>query len=251
MNKEFRRNFRVVTIAHLAVVALLLLSTGFRAMFRKKVEPVRALEFLVNVVQEEPKKQTAVLREPERSPPVPPPKKDIPELEPKPIPKPKTPSPPKEKPKPKPEEKPTPERKTPVKVSTKKITRTVTAAEPPPGKRLTPEEIRRLLEAGGKPSDRTVIPDSEDQRCYALIHDAFYDVWAQPSKEDAGDRVVVAAIRLLADGTIGARNIIQRSGNSAFDESVRQALQAVRRVEHLTPDFIRRHPEVQIEFRVE
>jgi outer membrane biosynthesis protein TonB len=244
MNGEFRRYLRAVTLAHLGILAVLLLATGFRSVLQGKAEPVPALEFLVNVATEEPEEEPPPSPEPPSPPPPEPKVKDIPDVPPEPKPKAAE-----AKETPKPAEPPKPPKKT-IEVSRKKVTRPAGSTRAKPEKRLSPAEIERLLAMGARPSNRTVIPESDELRCFAVIHDRFYEAWAQPSREEAGSRPAVATIRLLADGTVADRRLTSPSGNAIMDDSVREALNGVRAVRELSPEFLRKYREVKITFEL-
>jgi TonB family protein len=115
---------------------------------------------------------------------------------------------------------------------------------------LSQREIQRLLAMGAKPSDTTSIPTA-DARSFETIRRALYDVWSQPSVEEAGDAVVEVEIELGPDGAVAGWRIVRRSGVAAMDSSVAAALKAVKRIGGLTPTFIARHDTVTIAFRLE
>jgi TonB family protein len=119
-----------------------------------------------------------------------------------------------------------------------------------PSTPLSQSEIQRLLAMGAKLSDTTSIPTSEE-RSFETIRRALYDVWSQPSAEEAGDAVVEVEIELGAGGAVAGWRIVRRSGVAAMDASVAAALKAVKRIGGLTPAFLARHDTVTIAFRLE
>jgi TonB family protein len=115
---------------------------------------------------------------------------------------------------------------------------------------LSPEEIRGLLEMGARPGDHTSIP-GEEQMCLELIRRRLYDAWTQPSSAEAAGATAEVRLRLLPGGVLGERAMVRGSGNPAVDASVMEAVNAVRSVQGLTTEFLRRHETVVIAFRVE
>jgi len=114
---------------------------------------------------------------------------------------------------------------------------------------LTQEQIEDLLRKGAKPSDRTVIP-AEEQRYFAIIRRALYGAWDTPSAAEAGDAVAEVALRILPGGRVSSWRIVRPSGNAVLDASVAQALRSVRKIDNLSTAFLQSHPEVTISFKV-
>jgi outer membrane biosynthesis protein TonB len=221
-------------------IVLLVLSTGFRAALPKKSEPVPVMEFVVNTVPDEPESSPVSPFDFSPPPPPEPAVHDIPEEQPK----------PRQKPKPPDVRKPKPVKK-PIVPSNRKITRRADSSRRPE-KRLSPEEVARLLAMGARAGDHTVIPADEEVRCYTVIRQAFYDAWGQPSRDEVPPGATAeASIRVLWDGTVADRRVTRRSGNPVLDGSVQQALNSVRRIEGLTRAFVRKHDTVAITFRLE
>ena len=222
MSTVFARNFRIVTVAHVLVIAALLMTGWIRGCARPRTEVVMPVEFLVAV----PPSVSASVEN------------DIPA----PIKKPD--DAPVKKPDDIPVKKPD---KKPIKISDKVISNPniKTPAQPT----LSPEQIRELLLKGAKPSDHTVIPE-DDQIYKGMVKKAFTDVWTEPSEAEAGGAVAVAEIRLARDGTVISARILQSSGNSAMDGSVAKALSYVKRVNGLSADFISRYEKLTISFRL-
>jgi hypothetical protein len=216
MTPGFARQFRRVALVHLAILLMLCSATAWRWLSKRREPEVVSIAFTVHVPPPEPQAPPAELFEPE---------------------------PPEPAPAPRPEPK-----RSPIERSTRKVRRSPERAPAKP--RLTEEQIRKLLEQGARPADRTSIPD-EDARCFEIVRRALYNTWAQPAAAEAGDRTVEAVIRLGAGGHIAGREFRRGSGSAAFDQSVRDALETVRRIEGLTPGFISRHSSVSILFKVE
>lgn len=224
---RFFRYLFIVAIVHVVVIFAILISPGCRDMFRKKPEVVLPVEFLVEVSRPEQAQPETLVSTP--TPPKSEPKKE-PKAEPKaePIPKKK-----KERPK--------------IERSKTKITRH--EKPDPKRKKLTEEEIKKLLDAGAKPSDRTSIPD-EDTRCLDIIRRKLHNSWTQPTGAAFGLSAELR-IGLRAAGVVTSRTIVKSSGSAEFDASVRRAGEIVGTITGLTTGFIKRYPTVTIEFRVE
>lgn len=223
---RFIRYFLVVAIVHVVVISAILISPGCRDMFRKKPEVAIPVEFLVDVSQPEPAQPEPVVPTP--APPKPEPEKEPePRKEPKPI-----------------------ERKRPkIERSTTKVTRKTKPDPEPKRKKLTEKEIRKLLDDGATPSDRTSIPD-EDSRCLDIIRRKLHSAWTQPSTAAFGLSAELR-IGLRGGGVVTSRTIVKSSGSATFDTSVTRAGDVVNKINGLTAGFIRRYPTVTIEFRIE
>lgn len=222
MDASFTRNLKIVSGVHLALIVFLLASGWFRGCERKNKDVIIPMEFLVEVPPAEQGPQAD----------------DIPMVIKQPVKK--------------PAENPVPVKK-PVKKTVKishKVVQNPNITQPVK-KPLTPEEIQKLLERGAKPSDRTVIPPTDDGLYYALVRQAFHDAWVQPSHAEAGDAIVEAEIRFALDGSVISARIKTPSGVTVMDTSVAKALGYVKRVSGLTRDFISRHDRITIDFKVE
>ena len=153
--------------------------------------------------------------------PEPEPPKPAPVPEPKPIPKPEPKPIPKPEPKPEPKPKWTPK---PVVKQNKRITRepNKTAPATPQRKQITASDIQKALgPVGGTPSEFAAY--------YDLIFSRFYSVWQVPVGTAYGTSAQ-ASITVGIDGSVSNRRVIRRSGDSAFDQSVQAALDAVSRL---------------------
>jgi len=217
MKSRFMRHLRGVAIVHVLVVAILILFSSGSSFLRKKPELVMPVEFVVEVPAAAVAEEAPVaVEEPE---PVPPPRESVPAP-----------------------------RKRPIQRSRKKVARTPeqTARKPT----LSDEQIRKLLDEGARPGSYTSILD-EDSRCLEMVRRALYAAWSQPSAADAGAAVSEVAIRLDAGGRITGRELKKASGNAMLDGSVMQAVNAVGRVDGLTPSFLARHEVITVSFKVE
>jgi len=138
MNRRRVQTFSNVAAAHIVGIVLLVLSTGFRAALPKKSEPIPVMEFVVNTVPDEPEPSPVSPFDFSPPPPPEPAVRDIPEEQPK----------PRQKPKPPDARKPKPVKK-PIVPSNRKITRRADSSRRPE-KRLSPEEVARLLAMGAR-----------------------------------------------------------------------------------------------------
>lgn len=84
-----------------------------------------------------------------------------------------------------------------------------------------------------------------------ILYRAFYDAWVQPAYADAGDSTVTVSVQLLGDGLVTRPVLAKSSGNPVMDASVMQAVRSISRVDGLSTDFVRRHPEIEFGFKVE
>jgi TonB family protein len=238
---SYFRSFRWSLVVHLAALLGLIFLGFFQGWScrRKPREQILPIEFLVDT------------RSLEAEPPAP---------EPPPVPEPPVPEPPKPKPVPEPPKpeppKPKPERR-PIKVSTNLVRQAKPRPDPsrpaqprPAGPRLTPEEIAKLLAAGAKASDRTVLAGQNEQ-ALALIKRTLHAAWIQPTADQRGRCPVQIEIRLDRFGNLQRRTLIASSGSAVLDASAMRAVQAVRQIRNLPEGFSDRYPSVIIEFELE
>lgn len=253
-DRRFHRRFVHVTIGHIVVLALVLVTPAFRGLFRRKVAVVTPIDFVVDTrtlkgdgeeQSEDPPAPPVRLETPE--PPAPKPEAPKPKPKPQEIPKPKPPKP-KEAEQP-PVVKP-PSGMTKIEVSRVKVRRPVKGNGGTPNP-LTPEEIRRRLALGARAGSYNSAIPSEEARSFGLIYQALYQAWAQPSKESVGSQSVTASIRLELDGRVADRQLVSRSGIADFDASVQAALNAVDRIPGLTVSFLQSHRVVTVLFEVQ
>ena len=227
MDPRLRHNLKLSAIVHgVVLLALIIAPLLFNWRLRKKRKEIITIVDLTIPMPEIPSPTPDIKQpEPVRKEPPPPPKTDIPE----------------------PEKKP----KHVVQKSEKKVKR------PPPPKPKTPqlsqEEIRKLLAAGAKISDKLSVPTDEFPAAwyYALVRQTMYDAWNQPSSL-AGRSGLVAevTIRVQRDGKITSREMTRSSGNSVMDDSVMKAVQAVTQLRPLPPQFPGASHEITVEFEL-
>ncbi|MCS6771480.1 MAG: TonB C-terminal domain-containing protein [Kiritimatiellae bacterium] len=230
---RFRRAFLISTAGHLLFLLIVVVAP-----------------FIVRWVTRPPKREIVTFVEL-----VPPPPPAPPVTRPEP-PKPQPPSPKKEEPKPspipeKPPEKPRPE-KPKIQVSTNRIVRPAEPRPPRPQQpALTPEQIRKLLEANIRfnPASPPAATIDDLSLYYAIVRDAMYAAWIQPSAVARGLRAE-ASIRVLRNGAVTQRRLTRPSGNRLMDDSVMQALNSVSMLRPLPPEIREPHLDITIEFVV-
>jgi protein TonB len=159
----------------------------------------------------------------------------------------------------KPPERPKPPEKPKIQVSTNRIVR---KPEPQPRPQpqqpeLTPEQIRKLLEANirftpiGTPAaagtPATNVTDLTTY--YAAVRDAMYAAWTQPSAVARGLRAEVS-IRVLRNGAVTQRRLTRSSGSQLMDDSLMQAVNSVSMLRPLPPEVRDPHLDITIEFVV-
>lgn len=176
-------------------------------------------------------------------------------------PKPEPPKPKPEEPKPspipeKPTEKPKPPEKPKIQVNTNRVVRRT--EQPPPPRppqqqqpALTPEEIRKLLEANIRftPAGQPATTFSDLSLYYAMVRDAMYAAWIQPSAVARGLKAE-ASIRVMRNGAVTQRRLTRPSGNKLMDDSVMQALNSVTLLRPLPAEVREPYLDITIEFVV-
>lgn len=117
----------------------------------------------------------------------------------------------------------------------------------PTERALSPEEIRRLLNAGARPGSRNQVAPNEESRCLGLIKGAFYEAWVQP-----GDcpRPALLQITFNRRGEVTSYRLTRRSGSAEFDSTVLRAAAEVPRVSGLSQAFLAKYATVTIEFKI-
>jgi len=256
-------------LLHVAVFGLIACVAGI-ATRRPKEEDIQIMDLTVVLHENLDKPPDDLKPEDKPKPPEPPkpkpPKPDPPKPDP-----PKLPDPPKPDPKvdavEKIVEKPKPpkkrefkkgervEQKTPPTPATppkpREFTRgqRVVANGPRTEKKLSPEEIRRMLSMGAREGTKNQMPDNELSLCYSLIKQRFYDKWEQPAWSPNLKRAILN-VQFDRGGRVTGYKLVESSGDSQVDNSIRAAAARVRSVPGLTADFLRTHSIVPIAFEV-
>ena len=222
MNKRFWHLFKFVTLAHVVVLVLVLGGSWFHGCFRTPADPVVPIEFVFDVSEDVSLDE---LLEP-----------IVPEIEAEDLPIPE--------PEPEPRKK---EEKT-IDVSRQKVVR---EAEKKPGKKLSPEEIRKLLARGAERGDHNSVVPEDDAWGKELIRRALYAPYNPPSAAEVGGALPPKVkIRLERDGSVADSELVRRSGHSEWDEAAMSAVRSVTRIRGLTSTFLVRHRELTIAFEV-
>ena len=89
---------------------------------------------------------------------------------------------------------------------------------------------------------------NEDARARELIAQTFYNAWIRPSTADRGRNPVLMEIEIDEFGNVKGRKMITSSGSATMDASVKNAADAVRRIEGLSRDVARRNKKIPIRF---
>jgi TonB family protein len=117
-------------------------------------------------------------------------------------------------------------------------------------KKVSSAEVKKMLGATPLTSTHTG-PAVNDATYKSIVRQTFYDAWEQPSYEDVGGSTATVSIRLQKDGTIVGRALVVSSGSAILDASAMRGARAVKRIPGLTAEFVARHQEVRIAFKVE
>ncbi len=245
MNRGFGRNLVAVSVVHLLAVFVIMFA-GIFPSCRPKPRPVKFMPVQLMVggppaPAHAPKQQV----KPAPLPPVP-----EPPVLPKAVPPPpreikKTPVKP---PTPKPPQKPKPQKPVPTQP------RKPTVRQPP---KMTKAQIEDALMSSTTPRNpvsavvsSAAVSEGDIDPDLAIVYQAFYDAWSQPSYTDVGDATANVTIQLALDGTVLDRTLTKSSGNTVLDASVMGAAETVRRIEGLSVDFTERYRRVTVEFQV-
>ena len=144
---------------------------------------------------------------------------------------------------------PAPVKKKKIEVSKKKIKREETPA--PPKSELTPEEIRKLLAAGAKPSSWPGPELDLPAWYFALVRQMMYDQWNQPGElAGAAGLMTRVQFRIHRDGSISHIKMIRASGSKVMDESVMTAVNAVKRLKELPASYREAHYDATVDFEL-
>jgi TonB family protein len=154
----------------------------------------------------------------------------------------------------KPPERPKPPEKPKIQVNTNRIVRKPEPQPPRPQPQrpaLTPEQIRKLLEANIRfsPAGAPAANVTDLSIYYATVRDAMYGAWEQPSAVARGLRAE-ASIRVLRNGAVTQRRLTRSSGSKLMDDSVMQAVNSVAMLRPLPAEIRDPHLDITIEFIV-
>ena len=176
-----------------------------------------------------------------------------------------------EKPKPKPPVKPKETKKPEPKDSGKiKISKVLVRRPLPGGKgKLTPDEVRRLLDRGAKLGPKSNLSEADMRRLLNgdsrfgdgspvsqefvvldMVRQAMYRAWNQPTDIGIAGLVTKVELTFSSDGAILSSRMISSSGNKTMDGSVMRAVQSVRRVPGLPASFLSSHRRIPVSFEL-
>lgn len=154
--------------------------------------------------------------------------------------------------------KPPPAKET-VEISRKLIKRSQASDPAKPVRKLSAEEIRRMLgatlptppAAGASGAGPVAGPEQPYAWYLALVRATMYDAWQQPSAL-AGKRGLVASmlIRVRQDGEIIERRLLKGSGNALMDASVLNAVESVKKLPELPFGFGGNTKDLTIDFEL-
>lgn len=242
MKEYFKPTILSITLH--AAVFLAIVIGGYVGGCRLKKQPLEIAAFTIAVepqaLEVEPEVEQPKPPEPKVEPP--PQKDDIVQQKPKPPkekPKPKPPEPPKEKPKPKIEK-------------GKRVVKNPVQSTVKPKERqtLSDAEIEKWLAKKARIGEKTSLPKNELSLNASVLMNSFYEAWQPPPKEACGMRPAILVFGIAKDGTLLSPRLQASSGSAAYDRSCIDAVNRVRRVTGLSPEFIRQYGEAcEFEFK--
>ena len=113
----------------------------------------------------------------------------------------------------------------------------------PPPKTISASDIKNAFSSAVSSSSA-----NEHLAYCARLQPSFYAVWHQPSTAPYGTQAI-ATIRVNAAGTITYRALTHPSGNAAFDQSVRTAINAINRLP--TPPSVSVNRDITVTFEIQ
>lgn len=260
----FTVNLVIVAVLHGVLILALLFFPSIPGCEQEHERPIVPVDLVVEVppgdeAGEETSPEKWIPPEPEAAPAAPEPESEAVSL-PSPKPAPKTPP----KPKPEPQKKSlpvpapqtgakstTPAPKSKIQVSRKKVKNPYGSSKSTrtPTKLLSAAEIRKRLAAGSQIGDHT--SEVDDNYLYLeIVRRTFYQAWTQPSSIPIDGMAVKVDIEIGLNGAVLSSRLSSSSGNAVMDESVMQAVHAVRRIPNLSPEFIRQHRRMPVVFEL-
>ena len=265
-NTGFTVNLGIVAVLHGVLILALLFFPSIPGCEQEHERPIVPVDLVVEVppgdeAGEETSPEKWIPPEPEAAPSTPEPEPEaMPLPSPKPTPTPKTPP----KPKPEPQQKTpptpapqtgakstTPAPKSKIQVSHKKVKNPYGSSKSTrtPTKLLSAAEIRKRLAAGSQIGDHT--SEVDDNYLYLeIVRRTFYQAWTQPSSIPIDGMAVKVDIEIGLNGAVLSSRLSSSSGNAVMDESVMEAVRAVRRIPNLSPEFIRQHRRMPVVFEL-
>lgn len=231
MKREVQRQSLKVSLALHGIVLVAILAAPWIVGLIRRNRPNEKLMFVEFTVSLPPPPAPETPEPPKPEPPQPPPTDDIAV--------PDKPKPPKPKPKPP--------------KSIRQTNRVVRTGPPPKDKPLSAAEIEKLLKQGARISDTTSIPTDSQIGLAAYfnhVHEKMYAIWQQPMQlKNLPGLQTVVTITIEPNGRITGRRKISGSGNALMDETVMNAVNAVKALKPL-PAGHRRPVDIDITFEI-
>jgi len=151
-----------------------------------------------------------------------------------------------------------------------KISKTIVKRPMPNGKgKLTPEEVRKLLERGAHLGTKSSLSEADMRRLLNgdskfgdgspvsqefvvldMVRQALYRAWNQPTTIGIAGLITKVELTFTSDGSIVGSRLINSSGNKTMDASVMQAVQSVHRVSGLPATFLSSHRRIPVSFEL-
>lgn len=265
--QTYQNELILVTLGHGLVIGLLLALSAFHGCESTMPDMNAPMELIVEPPPSDsheaiptelakPPPETPADKQEAKQPEAPPDKDEVPLLE-RPVSKSVKPEKPIKKPEP----------KEPGKI---KISKTLVRRQMPSGKgKLTPDEVRKLLERGGKLGKKSSLSEADMRRLLNgdsrfgdgspvsqefvvldMVRQAMYRAWNQPTDIGIAGLVTKVELTFSSDGAITASRMIASSGNKTMDASVMQAVQSVRRVAGLPASFLSSHRRIPVSFEL-
>ncbi len=156
-----------------------------------------------------------------------------------------------------------------VEVSKKRVVRTLPKPTSTRRSTLTPEEIAKAIRNGAKTGKRSSLSDADLRRIlstdmkfgdgraidqeavyFEMVRQILYRSWDQPGSLGVVGLTTRVELTVAPDGSIQASRIVGGSGNAAMDDSVMQAVRAVRRLNGIPSDFLIAHRRITVAFEL-
>lgn len=156
-----------------------------------------------------------------------------------------------------------------VEVSKKRVVRTLPKPTTTRKTTLTPEEIAKAIKQGAKPGQRSSLSDADLRRIlstdmkfsngraidqesvyFEMVRQILYRSWDQPGNLGVVGLTTRVELTVAPDGSILSSRIVGGSGNATMDNSVMQAVHAVRRLNGVPADFLISHRRLTVAFEL-
>jgi len=151
-----------------------------------------------------------------------------------------------------------------------KISNKIVKRQLPNGQgKLTPEEVRKLLERGAKIGNKPTLSEADMRRLLNsdskfgdgsavtqefivldMVRQAMYRAWNQPTDIGIAGLTTRVELTFNPDGTIVGSRILSSSGNKVMDASVMRAVESVHRVSNLPSGYLASHRRIPVAFEL-